>query len=655
MPEPELAALGLSADPSPHSSSSNTTPVTDNLGDLIVEDRDLPESAKQPILDTVDSRQASKMNNGNDPTQTDESPRSINKKQSVGVSPQNMPPARSRPPQHRRNHSEELPTQHGAPEMQQQYYGGYQMPYGSYQMPPPASNMPPPQMLPSPRPPQGAPRPRRTPPTGPRRPSHNRSRSWNPQPNMMAMQGLSAAGNPLIPFLQDPGSAGEPFVYAAASPAQGRRKRSYPDSGRPRAFSASLPTNFSGNPGDLPPPPPSSIAGPQQQPWSPRVEILSLTKGFNTRRSPPASPKTGNNYRSSPKMSPGNSSLRGGYGSRSDNFHVQFSAGTAMDHPFSASTSVRGVQPWQQAFDNMPAMESDALMGNGGGEAVSDSPHRSKRSNRKMHMRQNSAQIFMEDVKGFRQAPVCRNVLFVMLFLLHMVGMAFLGATYGQGAYRLDSHHQHDQAVTLSYRNVIYVASLCGAFAVVISTCALVIMMSITKKIVQLALILTISLSFAWGTIGIGLSPKNFVPITGIIALALSVGYAFVVWDRIPFAAANLHSGLSAVRANMGTVLVAFVFQGVALAWTIYYTFVVIGVYDALKVGDLVLSDNMHIFVYTMLGISYYWTFHVLTVSSSPPQETSEFLHYLTYLFLLYTEYRSSYCHRSDWQLVVQV
>jgi hypothetical protein len=329
--------------------------------------------------------------------------------------------------------------------------------------------------------------------------------------------------------------------------------------------------------------------------------------------------------------------------------HVQFSSGTTTDHPFSANTaSARGLQPWQHDFDG-DSNETDGLLGGrrnntrgggGGGEAVFDAQRRSTSNSqkrggngaKKMHMRQRSAQLFMEEVKGTPQRPACRDVLFVLLFLFHLVGMLFLGTTYGLEAMKIHEDHKHsanstaafnlntDQdaeaaAVTLKYWNVIYLACLCGAFAVVVSTCALLVMMTITKRIIQLALVLTICLSFMWGTIGIGLSPKSFVPITGIIALALSVAYAFVVWDRIPFAASNLHSGLSAVRANIGTVIVAFFFQCLALLWTLYYTFVVIGVYDALEVGDLVLSQNMQIFVYAMLGISYYWTFHVLMVS----------------------------------------
>jgi len=238
---------------------------------------------------------------------------------------------------------------------------------------------------------------------------------------------------------------------------------------------------------------------------------------------------------------------------------------------------------------------------------------RNKRSAsmRKMHMRQQSAQLFMEEVKGVEQAPACRNVLFVLLFLFHLVGMAFLGNTYGPDAF-VEQEDPEDDLVAISYRNVIYVACLCGAFAVTLSTLALVLMTVISKKLVQVALIVTIALAFAWGTIGIGLSPKNFVPITGIICFALSIGYTFVVWERIPFSSSNLHTGLSGIRANSGTVVVAFAFQFLALLWTVYFAYVVIGVYDAVSIGHLQLSHEMQVFVYSVLGISYYWTFHVL-------------------------------------------
>jgi hypothetical protein len=176
----------------------------------------------------------------------------------------------------------------------------------------------------------------------------------------------------------------------------------------------------------------------------------------------------------------------------------------------------------------------------------------------------------------------------------------------------LYSEDADDSAITLKIMNLVYLASLSGAFAVVVSALTLFLMMSVATKLVQIALFLAIALSFAWGTMGVGLSPTWVVPATGLIALAFSVAYAFIVWDRIPFAASNLDSGLTGIKTNPGMILIAFVFQLLALGWSIYFTFVVVGVYDAVQIGDLGSSwAGKKYVIFSLLGISYYWTLHV--------------------------------------------
>ncbi|MEY4886981.1 MAG: hypothetical protein RL767_452 [Bacteroidota bacterium] len=118
-----------------------------------------------------------------------------------------------------------------------------------------------------------------------------------------------------------------------------------------------------------------------------------------------------------------------------------------------------------------------------------------------------------------------------------------------------------DDLLLLDYRNILKIAITCGAFAIVVSALTLAFMMAMSRRLVYVALVLSIGVSFAWGTIGIGISPKSFVPITGIITLMLTVGYMFVVWDRIPFASANLTTALTGVRDNLSLVGVAFLFK----------------------------------------------------------------------------------------------
>jgi len=258
-----------------------------------------------------------------------------------------------------------------------------------------------------------------------------------------------------------------------------------------------------------------------------------------------------------------------------------------------------------------------------GGEAVfllnKNNNNRKGKSTRrsrskKRHMRQHSAQLFMEEVKGTEQLPSCRDIVFLLLFVFHLLGIIYLGRTYGNEALRIHDESPEDSrsSVTIIFTNLIYLAGLSGIFAMVVSGLTLLLMATIANKIVQIAIILSITFSFVWGTMGVGLSPRKIVPITGIVALALSVAYAFIVWDRIPFAAANLNSALSGILANPGAIFVSFIFQVLSLGWSVYYIFVGGGVYDAIQEGDIDESfEGAGYVYYVLLGISYYWTLNV--------------------------------------------
>ena len=290
--------------------------------------------------------------------------------------------------------------------------------------------------------------------------------------------------------------------------------------------------------------------------------------------------------------------------------------------------------------------------------------HNKTESSRRRHMRQQSAQVYMEQVKGTPQPAMCRDLIFLLLFAFHLTGMVYLSNTYSKealfpdyyntnittndmnstnvtaaaaaavvpstddwisptimdnltalnGTSLVDMDDLDESAVTINYPNLLMVAVCSGVFAMAISTTLLGVMTYFAERFIQVALVVIIGLSFVWGTVGIGVSPKNVVPITGIIALALSVAYAILVWDRIPFAASNLVTALTAIRAFPGTLVVALSFQALGCAWCIYYSIIVIGIYDSIQDGRIVLSDRMTFFAYIVLGISFYWTYQVLLV-----------------------------------------
>ncbi|GAX25098.1 hypothetical protein FisN_10Lh298 [Fistulifera solaris] len=262
-------------------------------------------------------------------------------------------------------------------------------------------------------------------------------------------------------------------------------------------------------------------------------------------------------------------------------------------------------------------------------------------SERKRLLREHTAQMWVEDVKGIPQPSACRDVFFLLLFVFHLLMVFHVGSLYGKETLRAARHaamtptdlfgntttiQQHEpidsslsdgDTVTIYYQNLVFIAMLCGPFTVALSSLMLGVMTLFARFFVQIALVTVLGLSFLWGTVGIYVSPKTVVPVTGVIVLALTVAYTFIVWDRIPFASANLITALRGVHAYPGTIVVAFCFQGLALVYSVYYSIVVFGVYDALKEGKMAIPTSAHFIVYGMLGVSYYWTFQVLLVSSS--------------------------------------
>ena len=134
--------------------------------------------------------------------------------------------------------------------------------------------------------------------------------------------------------------------------------------------------------------------------------------------------------------------------------------------------------------------------------------------------------------------------------------------------------NQDDYAhALLAYRYVL---------ALVASIIALVGMMAWSQPLVTAVLLLAIRVSFIWETIGIGPSPNRLVPASGLVVLVLTVGYAFVVWERLPFAAANLTTAVAGMRAHPQLLGVVFGCQVLVLLTSVYFLFAHAGLHHAI-------------------------------------------------------------------------
>jgi hypothetical protein len=113
---------------------------------------------------------------------------------------------------------------------------------------------------------------------------------------------------------------------------------------------------------------------------------------------------------------------------------------------------------------------------------------------------------------------------------------------------------------------------------------------------------------FAYGGIGVGLFALLFL---GIFSC-----YIYTVWEKIPFATANLVTGTTAIKHNCGVTLIGYFTVIVAFGWSILWAVVVIGLQHKLveceEIDGKEVCTNPNYLVYFLLLISYFFVHQVL-------------------------------------------
>jgi len=136
-------------------------------------------------------------------------------------------------------------------------------------------------------------------------------------------------------------------------------------------------------------------------------------------------------------------------------------------------------------------------------------------------------------------------------------------------------------------------------------------MMMLSKSLLHATLIFSIGISLAWTVLGWAFSPGYILPITGVVALALSSSYTFVVWDRIPFAATNLSVALKGMRSTLDIPIVGLCVLTITFLWTIWWICAFVGTFNFLHDDEELSNDWMSVVV-VFFFFSYYWTFQVI-------------------------------------------
>lgn len=200
------------------------------------------------------------------------------------------------------------------------------------------------------------------------------------------------------------------------------------------------------------------------------------------------------------------------------------------------------------------------------------------------------AQSDFNGVKGEAQPKQFQDVFWAVLFGAHLLVMIVLMALMSTSI----------QSSGYNYAGVVWCVSMCALVALGLSTLALGFMMQFATELVKTALFFSIGCSLAMGIFG-AIAGQIWMSIIGFASFALGCCYAYFVWGRIPFAAANLRTALTGVRANLGLVVVAYGFLAIAFGWSLWWS-VTAG-------ASLSTLGTASLFFFLL---SYYWVHQVL-------------------------------------------
>ena len=192
-----------------------------------------------------------------------------------------------------------------------------------------------------------------------------------------------------------------------------------------------------------------------------------------------------------------------------------------------------------------------------------------------------------------QQPKQFNDVIWAVAFYAHLIAMITLCSLNIAGT-------DYDQ-IDGSFNGLVYVVGLCAFVAIGVSSAMLSVMMKYAEAFTKAALLFSVAMSGVVAVLGL-LSGQMLMGILGCVMFAIGICYAKLVWPRIPFAAANLNTALTAVKANMGLTFCAYMMLFLAFGWSLLWF---------VGMGQAVSSSNAPILF--LLLVSYFWVHQVLT------------------------------------------
>lgn len=166
----------------------------------------------------------------------------------------------------------------------------------------------------------------------------------------------------------------------------------------------------------------------------------------------------------------------------------------------------------------------------------------------------------------------CRDPIFAILFYINIAAIGVVVVLYG-GAMTGGEGSTGDLSQ--------YIAPFItvGILSLLASAVGLFLLMTCPEFMIKAGLIFSLVIALLWAVYAF-LSLNMIYGIMGVVFFAFTACYVRYAWSRIPFAAINMVTAGTAIKANLGVSLFAIFFTLLQLVWMAVWAVAFIGVSD---------------------------------------------------------------------------
>lgn len=205
----------------------------------------------------------------------------------------------------------------------------------------------------------------------------------------------------------------------------------------------------------------------------------------------------------------------------------------------------------------------------------------------------------------------CQDPIFAVLFYLNVIAILVVCGTYGREAL-------NSSDTGMNYTELVYGALVFGVASLVFSAGGLLFLMQYPSFMIKAGLIFTgvmalVSCVYIFMMPG-DMTYKAIYGSLSIIFFLITLCYIRAVWSRIPFAATNMITAATAIKANLGVAMFALFFAGLQVVWLVLWSVAYSGVWDKTYVCGNDGCDINYGYLF-LLFVSLFFTQQVLQYS----------------------------------------